>query len=97
MTKELVKDISIDVLLQAVEDWRTLMRIERSRELKLDDAPKRPLRVEQQASFKELRSFFCSDYCETLCDLVGLNHLRVLAKLEGELALQREEYHPKTA
>jgi len=96
MTKELVKDIAIEILRQAVEDWRGLMRLELDRVEHPDKIVRRPLRIESESSFNEIRAFFGSDYCTDLCDILNLDSDRVLSKLEDDLALQRDAY-PRTA
>ncbi len=66
------------IIKQAVDDWRTLIRVE-----------KRVLLVPgRKISLMEIRRFFRSDYCQNLVD--G-DPLIILKQLEKELKRSREE------
>ena len=66
------------IIKQAVDDWRTLIRVE-----------KRVLLMPgRKISLMEIRRFFRSDYCQNLVD--G-DPLIILKQLEKELKRSREE------
>ena len=66
------------IIKQAVDDWRTLIRVE-----------KRVLLMPgRKISLTEIRRFFRSDYCQNLVD--G-DPLIILKQLEKELKRSREE------
>lgn len=66
------------IIMQAVEDWRTLIKAER-RSLPAHGGT---------ISLREIRQFFKSDYCRSLMD--G-DPLIILKQLEKELKRSREE------
>ena len=66
------------IIRQAVEDWRTLIMLEK-RTLSKKDV---------KISLKEIRQFFRSDYCRSLMDS---DPLVILNQLEKELKRSREE------
>ncbi|MFY9380002.1 MAG: hypothetical protein WAP07_07155 [Acutalibacteraceae bacterium] len=66
------------IIKQAVDDWRTLIRVE-----------KRVLLMPgRKISLMEIRRFFRSDYCQSL---MGGDPLIILKQLEKELKRSREE------
>jgi hypothetical protein len=66
------------IIKQAVDDWRTLIRVE-----------KRVLLMPgRKISLTEIRRFFRSDYCQSL---MGGDPLIILKQLEKELKRSREE------
>ena len=66
------------IIKQAVDDWRTLIRVE-----------KRVLLMPgRKISLMEIRRFFRSDYCQSLMDD---DPLIILKQLEKELKRSREE------
>ena len=70
------------ILLQAMEDWISLMREERRRGGK---PPKDPNRQSRYGSFYEIRSFLNSEYGEFVCGIVDLEPDTVMFKLEAWL------------
>jgi len=92
MTKDFVKDAATCIITQAIEDWQSLMRVEKDQTLHPEKMPERPRRITNEANFEEIRLFFRSGYGDELCWTIDLDASKVLAALENMLSEQRKTY-----
>lgn len=89
MDNDSMRNLSAAVILRAVDDWRHCVEREKNR-IKTGadpfDIDTKHHRV-NQSGFEEIRNFFKGDYGSSLCEIVGLDSVTILRKLERERAV----------
>lgn len=89
----ILRSIAARIILQAMEDWIDLIRLEELEKAKADAKRIADRRIGTCGSsdYAEIRRFFQGQYGEMLCEIVDLRPTTVLDRLESWLETYRED------